>query len=319
MFDRFVWNAVALLGLCVIVIIGIILTTGITDDITKRLPVNVWLRLELRMNAWIANRPLHDLVDRFRHRRRIISRKPVADGAPNVSGPLVEMEVRFASRRLRILTRRESRDAELVDSILWRDGEYRLPAGIEPKVIFDIGANIGVTALYYSTVYPNAEIYCFEPLPENLALLLANAKQNSERIHVFPFGLSDRSGLFDYHLSADLRSFGGGGFSQIGHNPGKVRKLALRTVSEALSLTDVKQVDVFKIDTEGSEWPILQAIPHALRAGASAMIGELHGQQDWRFLELLSQTHSVGVNKAIERNCFPFVALRRDLVGRVCA
>src|SRR5690349_2365628 len=39
----------------------------------------------------------------------------------------------------------------------------------EPKVIFDIGANIGTWTLLAKALYPNAEIHAFEPLEQHTA------------------------------------------------------------------------------------------------------------------------------------------------------
>src|SRR6266481_9024844 len=36
---------------------------------------------------------------------------------------------------------------------------------IEPRIIYDIGANIGIASLYFAIRYPRARFYGFEPLP----------------------------------------------------------------------------------------------------------------------------------------------------------
>ena len=49
--------------------------------------------------------------------------------------------------------------------------EYQFPP-MPAKVILDIGANIGVTALRLAYQYPEATIYAFEPEPENFSILM---------------------------------------------------------------------------------------------------------------------------------------------------
>ena len=39
------------------------------------------------------------------------------------------------------------------------------------RVIFDGGANVGITALYFAWRYPNARIFCIEPDNQNFELL----------------------------------------------------------------------------------------------------------------------------------------------------
>lgn len=227
---------------------------------------------------------------------------------------LSEVRLRLAGRSLSLLVRDGTTDLDLVRMILCRDSEYRLPPQVYPRVIFDIGANIGVTAVYFSVIYPEAEIYCFEPLPQNMELLLANADRNRARVRAFNFGLADRNGTFAYHLSDDPRRFAGGTFHDKGCDPQRSLQLELRRVDEVVDEIGVKGVDLFKIDTEGCEWAILQAIPESLRRNAQAFIGELHGRDDWAFCQMLDASHAVGIQKRYDRRCFNFLAVRHDMI-----
>ena len=54
---------------------------------------------------------------------------------------------------------------------------------IETKdIIIDVGAHIGLFALYASQFCKNGKIICYEPIKENYELLLENIKQNYENI-----------------------------------------------------------------------------------------------------------------------------------------
>ncbi len=228
---------------------------------------------------------------------------------------LSEVSVRFQKQSLRLLVRAGTTDIDLVNMILREKIMYRLPQTVQPKVIFDIGANIGITTVYFSLLYPAARVYCFEPLPQNLDLLLQNTKTLGKRVHILPYGLSDKSGQFEYHMSDDPRSFGGGGFMQIGHNPLRTLSLPLRAVADALDELGLDRIDLFKIDTEGSELAILDSIPPEIRANAQAYVGELHGIGNWEICQTLAQSHAVGVHKRFDACCFPFIAVRKDLAA----
>ena len=231
-------------------------------------------------------------------------------------GQPIEVTRRFRGKRMSFLLRPGTLDADLLDMILVEDGAYALPASVEPKVIFDVGGNIGVAACYFAAMYPQADVYCFEPLPDNLELLRHNASANSDRIRVIPKGLSDQEGTFTYHMSANPRSFGGGTFCGTGHDPSRAMELPLTTAANIIDELGLTSVDVFKIDTEGSEAPILRGVPEAIRKNAQAYVGELHGVEDWSFCQTLDPTHAVGVEKAFNKRCFPFMAIRRDLASR---
>lgn len=74
---------------------------------------------------------------------------------------------------------------------------------IEPgDVLFDIGANIGWYSLVLDRMAPEgADIYAFEPEPENFALLVENLERNkANKVHPIRKGISDREEVRKLHL-----------------------------------------------------------------------------------------------------------------------
>src|SRR5438105_1545207 len=68
-------------------------------------------------------------------------------------------------------------DPLAIYQVLLRRGgkaEYYLPPALEPKVILDMGSNIGASVLYLHERFPSARIYAFEPHPETFRVLQAN-------------------------------------------------------------------------------------------------------------------------------------------------
>ena len=59
-------------------------------------------------------------------------------------------------------------------------------------------------------------------------------------------------------MSDNPRSFGGGTFCRIGHDPSRTLDLPVETVTHVLEEAGLDHVDIFKIDTEGSEMAILR-------------------------------------------------------------
>lgn len=58
--------------------------------------------------------------------------------------------------------------------------------------IFDIGANAGWYSLLFSKMFPDSDIYCFEPIESVFKLLSDNIRLNGvTNIHPFNFGLSN--------------------------------------------------------------------------------------------------------------------------------
>ena len=80
----------------------------------------------------------------------------------------------------------------------------------EGDIVFDVGANIGLFALWiYQKYHKDISIYAFEPIPAIFNVLRANAQRfDSEKIKVFPCGLSQKSKsmTFAYHPNATMLS-----------------------------------------------------------------------------------------------------------------
>lgn len=59
------------------------------------------------------------------------------------------------------------------------------------KTIIDVGANTGQFAKYISTLFPEAHVYCFEPLPDPYKELSKWVEKQNGRVRAFNIALSD--------------------------------------------------------------------------------------------------------------------------------
>ena len=73
------------------------------------------------------------------------------------------------------------------------DKEYAHPHIENVKVIFDVGANVGVASFYFHALYPNATIHAFEADPALFAVLQDRTKAISQ-IVPHHLALSDTDG-----------------------------------------------------------------------------------------------------------------------------
>src|ERR1700731_2939240 len=55
-----------------------------------------------------------------------------------------------------------------------RKAEYYVPPALKPKVILDIGSNIGASLIYFNRLFPDANIFGFEPHPGTFRILQEN-------------------------------------------------------------------------------------------------------------------------------------------------
>jgi FkbM family methyltransferase len=210
-------------------------------------------------------------------------------------------------------------DAHLIYGILLKKGkkaEYRLPQKLAPKVIFDIGANIGISSIYFADRFPKASIFAIEPMPENFEVL----KRNAEGKHITPInvGLDSEDGQRDLILSPAESNFGGLSFYQRGAAP-DAKRVTVNTRNPANLLRElgVGKVDMIKIDTEGAEYPILTAFDPELLKEVTWITGELHGEQDFELLAYLAQWFDIELKRSFKKPLFIFNACNKKKLDLV--
>ncbi|MEE9542246.1 MAG: FkbM family methyltransferase, partial [Thermodesulfobacteriota bacterium] len=121
-----------------------------------------------------------------------------------------EKEEIFIYKNHPIHYRAGSSDMHLIYKILLKSGikaEYWLPDELEPRTILDIGANIGISSVYFANRYPEAKIFSFEPVPSNYALLEKNIK-NYDQISAFNVALGAESGDVEIFTSDFKDNYG---------------------------------------------------------------------------------------------------------------
>ncbi len=143
----------------------------------------------------------------------------------------------------------------------------------ESDVFLDIGANIGLYALYAAKKRPDCQVYAFEPAFQNFSSLCRNIALNS-LTNVVPSNLpvSDRE-AFDFFYVSDvepgsaLHSFGEPSSFQL-HSP----SVSLRQGAFSISLDalvrkyGLPQPALIKIDVDGIEDRILRGAQTVLRS-----------------------------------------------------
>lgn len=199
-----------------------------------------------------------------------------------------------------------------------RKSEYRVPASLAPRVILDIGGNIGVPSIFFAHMFPEARIHSFEPVPENCALLKHNvASLPNVAVHEVALGAEDgEMPIFPDRTRSNL-----GGFSLFGKHTDTsgAFTVPVRHAGRFLASHAIDRVDLIKIDTEGAEFDIISALDPGMLAGVRWIVGELHGIRDFELLAYLSRWFDVDVKRSLGKPFFMFNACNRDFVDAALA
>jgi FkbM family methyltransferase len=131
------------------------------------------------------------------------------------------------------------------------DKDYEFDLGFTPKIIVDVGANIGLSAIFFANRYPSAKIVAIEPEDSNFAMLERNVR-GYKQITPIHAAIWTNEGII--HLSTPTEERGhwdkwGITVSEDGRGQ-EVRAVSLRYLMGQLNLP---KIDLLKMDVEGSE------------------------------------------------------------------
>jgi FkbM family methyltransferase len=186
--------------------------------------------------------------------------------------------------------------------------EYYLPPALTPKVILDIGSNIGASIIYFHHRFPDAKLFGFEPHPDTFRVLQKNVA-HLPGVTVFNYGL----GATHERLAvrADKVNFGAfstdGRFKDRGH-PAATVECEVRRLDDVLSENAIDQVDLIKIDCEGAEADVFSTLPDEILHHCQWIVGELHDHTGFEVLARLAPHFHLDLKKKLFRSRFRFHA-----------
>lgn len=135
-----------------------------------------------------------------------------------------------------------------------------------PKVVVDIGANIGVASAYFASRHPDAVVHAWEPVPHNLELARANLAVFGDRVHLHERAVAPHAGTATFSVEPVGRYSGLTEFYE--HAGLKTQEVSVECDGIADALAQViaahGRIDLLKIDTEGSERALVEAVPDDL-------------------------------------------------------
>lgn len=149
-------------------------------------------------------------------------------------------------------------------------GEYDVDVSFDrPPIVLDIGANIGAFTIWAQHKWPGCFVHCYEPHPDNLALLWRNVHGEHVRLH-WAAVVEEKASVERVQLFDGVHNCGEASTKQIGE---QAQTGGMVPWELAVNLPHAQ---VVKIDTEGCERDILRG----LFLYPPLVLLEAHGQDE---------------------------------------
>jgi FkbM family methyltransferase len=120
------------------------------------------------------------------------------------------------------------------------------------KVAFDVGANVGQSALSYLREFPRAEIFSFEPVAATYRELVATTRQ-FPRVHPYNLGMGSQAGEAVINVGPNSRVSS----IKLSHPEDQPETIALETLTGFAEKHHLETIDFLKVDTEGYDLEVL--------------------------------------------------------------
>lgn len=206
--------------------------------------------------------------------------------------PVARFVARFSDWYLRAYWNEKFYDME-------RNGELRLiqdwceTIGLtrHAPVVFDVGAHLGEYSLRLLTLKPDAQVHCFEIIPQTRELLRTRVAENPNII-VNEFGLSEVNGSVgvtffpDSLTEARIHSLRRGMKQEL-------IECQVRRGDDYVRQHGIRQIDLLKIDTEGHELFVLRGFRETLRQQRIGIIQFEYGTTFLASRSLLSDVYDL--------------------------
>ncbi len=184
----------------------------------------------------------------------------------------------------------------------------------ENAQIVDIGANIGLSAMFFSSLLPKAKILALEPSGRNFRYLDQNLRQNNlSTIETRQVAASNEIGILRLHEEPD---FGAGSYvvseqHSAGVNASPIEVQA-KPLDQIVAEERLERIDFIKIDVEGSELDVLNGMQETLRRFKPIIFMEIN---TWALIAWRNLTPRTLLNRFIELCPKAFSFVNEELVS----
>ena len=148
-----------------------------------------------------------------------------------------------------------------------------------PRMLFDVGANVGDWSLAALNGLPDTKVHAFEIAPSTAQELENNLKPHAGRATINKLGLGSSEGAITLYFSPDSTTAastvpGVVEFSAADHEIKTINQVTATITTGDRYMRDhaIGTIDFLKIDVEGAEWEVLKGFSESFAAGKIGMV-----------------------------------------------
>ena len=177
-----------------------------------------------------------------------------------------------------LLCRPGTRDRSSLNDLLFHQA-YLPPKPLHnPKVIVDLGANVGYTVAHFAALYPTARIIGLELDANNFMMAQQNTDWCKDRVTLINAAIWSSDGYVNFEgIGEDafhvVGAANGSGDADNAPTDRHVRSVSMETLMKNF---EISQIDYLKMDIEGAEAELILRSNPAWLARVNAMKIELH-------------------------------------------
>ncbi len=138
---------------------------------------------------------------------------------------------------------------------------------LDKIIIFDVGSHTGNTVNRYRSVFPNSKIFAFEPTEASYKKLLSEFGDDNS-ISISLLGLSNKKENMTFYLSEsdNLNSFKKPNQRAWGFEKKETTVVETNTLDNICAINNIRNIDILKLDVQGSELDVLKGSQSFLSA-----------------------------------------------------
>jgi FkbM family methyltransferase len=138
---------------------------------------------------------------------------------------------------------------------IWVHQDYFHPMISHCRTILDVGAHVGMAAVWFEGLLPGVRLACVEPDARNIPLLRKNLAENGIDARIFECAVAPHTGRLRLGIGMDTEPAAMEGTEE--HTYTEFIEVEARSIPDILDTLDWPRVDLLKLDIEGLERDII--------------------------------------------------------------